>query len=399
MAKLSKRTIDAALPRSGSSYYLWDEQLSGFGVKVLPTGVKRYILKYRAGGGGRAAAQRWLTIGGHGSITCEQARELAKRALFSVASGQDPQAARQQKRQAPRVNDLWARFAADHLPMKKPLTRRDYEAQWETIIGPRLGPKLVSEITGADMDKLHKSLSGAPYRANRTLALCSRMMTLAENWGWRAQNSNPCRHVSKFEERPRTRYLDVDELRSLGAALVDLTRSGRISSQAGNAIKLLLLTGARLNEVLTARWEWIQWDKQIMQLPDSKTGAKPIYLSKGALEVLRQQKTLVGHQAESVFPSRSGAPMVNLAKPWKRVREAAGLPSVRLHDLRHTAASIAVGQGASLAIVGRLLGHNQAQTTLRYAHVAADPALAAAGLISEVVEAALMMQEGGATTA
>jgi integrase len=362
-------------------------------VKVLPTGGKRYVVKYRIGGGGRSAPQRWLTIGAHGSITCEQARELAKKALFAVAGGQDPQAARQEKKQAPRVQDLWDRFAADHLPMKKSLTKRDYEAQWRTIIRPRLGSRRVAEITGADMDRLHKSLSAAPYRANRVLALCSRLMTLAESWGWRAQNSNPCRYVRKFQERARTRYLDAQELKDLGMALTELTRIAAISPQAANAIKLLLLTGARLNELLTSRWEWIQWNEQVLQLPDSKSGPKPVYLSKGALEVLRQQRELVGAETKCVFPSRSGAPMVNLAKPWNRVREAAGLASVRLHDLRHTAASIAVGQGASLVVVGRLLGHNQAQTTLRYAHVAADPALAAAGSISDVVEAALMLEK------
>nr|WP_314444597.1 site-specific integrase [uncultured Sphingomonas sp.] len=209
-------------------------------------------------------------------------------------------------------------------------------------------------------------------------------MSLAEGWGWRPQGTNPCRYVQKYPERSRTRYLTSEELARIGASMRDLVRSGEIQPSAANALKLLLLTGARLNEVLSAKWDWIAWDKQIIALPDSKTGEKPIYLSQAAISVLKSQKESMLSNIY-VFPGRSTGHMVNLRKPWTRLCAHAGIEGVRLHDLRHTAASIAVGQGASLPVVGRLLGHTQAQTTLRYAHVDADPALRAAEKIGDAM--------------
>ncbi len=386
MSKLTKTLVDAAEARASGAYYVWDDAVSGFGVKVLPSGSKRYLVKYRGQGGGRGAPQRWLSLGLHGQLTCEQARLMAKQVLFAVASGKDPQSEKFIQRQAPKVQDLWERFEVDYLPMRKPQTRKDYESEWRRIIAPKLASCAVSDVTRTDMDKLHKSLRERPYRANRVLALCSRLMTLAEAWGWRSQGSNPCRYVQKFEERARARYLSQEELRNVGTALRQLVDAGDVGASAANALRMLLFTGARLNEVLTAKWEWVVWDRSLIALPDSKTGAKPIYLSNGAIDVLVQQRELTKESGSVyIFPGRSKGHMINLTKVWKRVCQSAEIEDVRLHDLRHTAASIAVGQGASLPIIGRLLGHSQAQTTLRYAHVDSDPALQAANLISDVL--------------
>ena len=389
MPKLTKSLIESLVAVDGKPTFAWDT-LSGFGVKVTPGGKKTFVAKYRTNGGGRGAQQRWLTLGQFGHITCEQGRSLAQQALAAVARGEDPQADRQTKRMAPRLTDVWDRFAADQLPMKKPSTQRDYNNQWKDLIAPKFGKQFVGDIKRADVDRFHKSLRDAPYRANRALALFSRLMTLSEHWEWRDQGTNPCKFIEKFKEEGRERYLSTDEIRRIAAAITELTAEKDIWPEIGNAIRLLLLTGARLTEITQAEWEWVNWKQQIIALPDSKTGKKPIYLSAAALELLRhQQANSRDATSEYIFPGqKAGQALVNLRKPWGRICERANIEGVRLHDLRHTAASIAVGQGITLPVIGALLGHSQAQTTLRYAHVDSDPALVAADAIGRMVEQA-----------
>jgi integrase len=389
MARISKRAVDALEAVGSKAAFLWDDRLSGFGVKCLPSGGKRYVLKYRLHGGGRTAPQRWLSLGAHGPLTPDQARELAQQALAAVARGEDPQGAKLDRRQAPTLLNVWERFHQEHLPSKKPQTRYDYEGQWRVLIGPKLGNIRVEQLTRSEVDRLHKSLRQTPYRANRVLALLSRLMTLCEVWELRPSGSNPCRHVQKFKETARTRFLSPLELERLGVAMRELVASRDLSPSAANAIRLLLLTGARLNEVLSARWQWVDFERHLLALPDSKTGAKPVYLSDAALDVLGNQRSNSG-SSQFIFPG-AGAEgrMINLRKPWSRVCERADLDKVRLHDLRHTAASVAVAQGASLPVIGRLLGHSQAQTTNRYAHVDTDPALRAANAIGGAMQSIL----------
>lgn len=389
MAKLTKRVVEA-VESADKPLYLWDDQLAGFGVKVLPNGQRRYLLKYRVGGG-RKAPQRWLMIGTHGAITADQARDIAQQALAAVARGEDPQAQRTAIREAPSVRDLWARYEADHLPRKKASSAKDDRQKWRDHINPALGRKRVTEVTREQVDRLHKGLSDTPYQANRVLALISKLFNLAELWGMRPEGTNPCRHVGKFKEQPRERYLNAEELGRLGAALREGLAAQTETPYMVAAIQLLLLTGARLNEILGARWDWVDWERRVLKLPDSKTGAKPVFLSAPALEVLQNLRALPTSQGSRyVIRGRiNGQPLVNLAKPWARICERAGLGEVRLHDLRHTAASVGVGQGMSLPVIGRLLGHTQASTTQRYAHVDLDPALAAAEQIGAAVSGAL----------
>lgn len=194
---------------------------------------------------------------------------------------------------------------------------------------------------------------------------------------------------SAFESRER--FLSSPELERLGKALRDLVDEGAIWPDVANLIRLLLLTGARRNEVATCEWDWIDWERQVILLPDSKTGAKPLYLGDNAIEVLNSQK-VTSRDPDTVygFPGKKqDAPLVNLSKPWKVICKEAELKDIRIHDLHHTAASIAVGQGVALPIIGRLLGHTQTQTTARYAHVDSDPALAAANAIGDVVGASI----------
>lgn len=389
MPKLTKSLIESLVALDGKPIFAWDV-LSGFGLKVSPSGKGTFVVKYRTNGGGRGAQQRWLTLGQFGHITCEQARSMAQQVLASVARGEDPQAAKSAKRAAPRLNDVWERFAVDQLPLKKPSTRRDYQKQWEDLIAPKFGKLLVRDIKRAEIDHFHKSLRNTPYRANRALALFSRLMTVSEHWEWRDQGTNPCRFIEKFKEEGRERFLNAEEISRVATAINSLTSERDIFPDIGNAIKLLLLTGARLTEILEAKWAWVDWKLQILALPDSKTGKKPIYLSTAAIELLRlQQKASRDPNSEYIFPGQvAGKPLVNLRKPWGRICQRANIDGVRLHDLRHTAASIAVGQGITLPVIGALLGHSQAQTTLRYAHVDSNPALIGADAIGRMVSEA-----------
>lgn len=209
--------------------------------------------------------------------------------------------------------------------------------------------------------------------------------------GCRPDGTNPCRHIEKYKEHPRQRYLTNAELVRLGAALAELEAKTSHGVYAAAAIKLLLLTGARVSEVLQARWEWVNWQRSSIVLPDSKTGPKSLFLSGPALAILRDLSARP-QASTSTFIIKGrlpGKPLVNLAKSWKALCAAAELDGVRIHDLRHTAASVGVGRGFSLPIIGRLLGHSQPQTTNRYAHVDGDPALQAVNAIGETIGLAL----------
>jgi integrase len=396
MGRLSKKFVES-LRTAESPFFAWDDQLAGFGIKVLPTGRRKYVCKYRLGGG-RAGRDRWYLIGTHGQITCEEARGIAVQILAAVARGEDPQSERLQARSAPTVFDLWQRYETEHLPRKKIRSGIDDRQKARDHILPIIGHLRVADLSRSDVSALHRRLASRPYQANRVLALLSKMLSLSEAWGYRPDATNPCRHVEKFTERPRQRYLSNEELGRLGCALSDLRAKQRLGAPAVSAIKLLLLTGARVSEILKAEWKWVDLERSCIWLPDSKTGPKTIFLSEASLAVLRELQ--IGSQPfESVFVIEGRSKdkrLSSLAKPWRIICQAARLHDVRLHDLRHTAASVGVGQGISLEIVGRLLGHTQAQTTQRYAHVDRSPALKAINSIGEAIGLAL---ETGAAAA
>lgn len=389
--KLTKRRIEDAQCNPTKPTYLWDTTLAGFGVKVLQSGKKNYIYKFRAYGGGRSARTRWATIGRYGVIPLESARNIAREFATAVARGEDPQADKLAKREAPTLGDLWRRFDAGDMKRLKPATKRDYHSLWRNILEPNLGKRRVADISRADVDSMHSALSATPYQANRSVAVLSRMMTLAEIWEWRQQGTNPCRYVRRHSEGKRERYMSQQELKRFGATLVSLVDNGLIWPDMANLFRLLLLVGARRSEISNCEWDWIDWNRRIIALPDSKTGAKPLFLSHEALSVLESQKITTRHQSSRfVFPGmKASQSIVNLAKPWKIICDEAELDDLRIHDLRHTAASVAVGQGVALPIIGRLLGHTQTQTTARYAHVDADPALKAADTIGQALGAAI----------
>jgi integrase len=384
--KITKRSVDALKAAAdGAEAVLWDTELRGFGARVQRGGAKSYVLHYRAGGG-RGAPLRKLTIGRHGSPwTPETARKEAKTLLGIIEDGADPAADKMARREAPTITELAERFLAEHAEAKrKGSTAAEYKRLLDKIILPALGKRKVADVTRADMTKLHHASRAAPYQANRVLAVLSKIFNLAERWGLRADGSNPCRHVEKFAERKRERMLSPAELARLGDALA--AHDG--SPYAVAAVKLLVFTGARLGEVLGLKWEWIDFERGEARLPDSKTGAKTLHLPPPALAVLVGLPRLDGNPYV-IAGAKEGAALVNLEKPWRAIRKPAGLDDVRLHDLRHAFASVAASSGMGLPIIGKMLGHTQAATTARYAHLASDPVKAAAAAVAGKIAAAM----------
>src|SRR6266700_3719392 len=397
--KITKRSFDALnLTAGGAEAVLWDTELKGFGVRVQRGGAKSYVLHYRVGTG-RGAPLRKLTIGRHGSPwTPETARKEAKTLLGMIEDGADPAADKMARREAPTIAELAERFLAEHADAKrKGSTAAEYRRLLDKIILPALGKRKVADVTRADVTKLHHANRATPYQANRVLAVLSKMLNLAERWGLRPDGSNPCRHVEKFAERKRERMLSPAELARLGDSLA--AHDG--APYAVAAVKLLVFTGARLGEVLGLKWEWIDFELGEARLPDSKTGAKTLHLPPPALAVLAGLPRLDGNPYV-IAGAKVGVALVNLEKPWRAIRNPAGLDDVRLHDLRHAFASVAASSGMGLPIIGKMLGHTQPATTARYAHLASDPVKAAATAVANKIAAAMAggsgdTRKGGAT--
>jgi integrase len=387
--RLTKRIVESTQPTS-NDVILMDTDLTGFGLKVTPKGRRSYFLYYRT----KSGTQRRPNIGQHGPLTCEQAREIAKDWLADVAKGGDPSQDRKSTRLAPTVAEVCQRFMDEHSgPRNKGGTAYNYQRLIDRFIIPALGTRKITEITRPDVEKLHRDLRKTPYQANRLLGLISKIMNMAEYWGYRAEHTNPTHRVQKYPESKRQRYLSGEEIASLAATLNEAEQTQSEPGPVIAAIRLLLLTGCRMSEILTLRWEHVDFDQGWLALPDSKTGAKHVHLNGAALDVL--QALVREPDNPHVIPGAvPGQHLVNLEKPWRRIRKKAGLEDVRLHDLRHTYASIAAGLGQGLHMIGQLLGHSQAATTHRYAHLAADPIKAATDEIGAKISG-LMGQPSG----
>lgn len=380
MAKLTKRVVDAA--ESGERRMkIWDETLPGFGLLVLPSGRKSYIVQYRIG-----RRSRRLTLGAHGVLTPQQARSLAMDALAQVRAGGDPLEERQKRQRAATIRELSRRYLVEHAEVKKkPSSVVSDRRLFEKCILPRLGNVPVPELSRADVGALYHALRKTPGQANRAIALLSKMLNLAEGWGRRPDASNPCRHIERYPENPREVFLSAEELGRLGEALRGLVSEGKIPLEASVAVRLLVLTGARRGEILNLQWSHVDEENRCLRLPDSKTKAKTIPLNDEALAVLGE----LSRRAFWVVPTAAGDTPISLSKPWSRIRTRAELLHVRLHDLRHTHASLLAGAGYSLPIIGRILGHKTPTTTARYAHLADDPVRRATQSAGALASAAL----------
>jgi integrase len=370
MPKLTKRTVDALEPEA-KDYFVWDTLIAGFGVRIMPSGAKTYQAQYRKGG-----RTRRISLGRHGTITVEQARLLAKEVLGDVAKGENPAEDIAQHRKAPTVAALCERFFQAHVMERcKPSTQGEYRRAIDMFINPALGNFKLVDLERKDVAELHHKFRDKPYQANRTLGVLSKMFNLAEIWGLRPDGSNPCRHVPKYREHKRERYLSQVELQRLGNVLADAELNGTETPHIIAAFRLLILTGCRLGEIQTLQWGFIT--DQGMELPDTKTGARRIPLPSAARAVLSTLARVDGNPYV-IVGKIAGKHATDFQHPWRRIRERAGLTGVRIHDLRHTYASNAVSSGMPIQMVGRLLGHTQIQTTMRYAHLADDPVKQAA---------------------
>ena len=370
MPKLTKRRIDALAPQA-RDYFEWDAEVSGFGVRVLPSGVKSYLVQYRAGG-----RTRRVSIGKHGTLTVDAARKRARDLLGRVAKGDDPARRIAVHRRAPTVAALCERFLKDHVAERcKPTTQGEYRRAVDLFVKPAMGAFKLVDVTRADVARLHHAHRDKPYQANRTLGVLSKMFNLAEVWGLRPDGSNPCRHVPKYPEKKRERFLSDAELSRLVATLAECEAEGSETPFVVAAFRLLILTGCRLGEVQTLRWEHVKGG--VIELPDSKTGARRIPLNAQARAVLDALPRAPG-AAFVIAGATPDGHVTDLQKPWRRIRARAGLDGVRIHDLRHTYASRLVSRGETIQMVGKLLGHTQLQTTMRYAHLADDPVRQAA---------------------
>lgn len=384
MAKVTKRTVDAFKPAADRDLLLWDDELPGFGVRCRPSGAKTYFLKYRTAGG----RQRWLTIGAHGPLTPDQARARALREKASVGDGNDPSGDRQRKRREATVAAVADRYLAEHVAAhNKPSTAAEVCRIVETRIKPQLGAIKVPDLTRTDIKAWHQSMSATPYEANRALAYCSKMMSLAAgDWGLR--ESNPCAGIKRFPERKRERFFADDELAKIGNALAAAERDSTETHGFILLVRLLATTGMRLGEALALQWADVDLPGRAIRLRDAKAGARTVHLGVAAVTLLDAAKAATGYVVHGLDPSAPlSAPSAE--KAWARLREHAGIPDGRLHDLRHSVGTFAALAGANAFVVRDLLGHRTLAMTGRYVERAADMVRATADSVSNRVAAAM----------
>lgn len=377
------------LPARGNKIH-WDDQVRGFGVRVTAAGAKSYILSYCT----RAGRERRFTIGRHPDWKVTAARTEAAEWKRRVRSGEDPLADLEAERMAPTVADLCERFEAEHLPKKRASTQRDYRQQISKDILPTLRNHRVADLTFSDVDRLHRTISKrAPIHANRVVAMLSKMLSLAIKWGW--CTDNPAKGIERNHEEKRERYLSGHELARLAAALAE-----HEDQQAANIFRLLLLTGARKGEVLTARWSQFDLQAGVWSKPASGTKQrKPhvVPLSAPARQLLRGLWESGDSAVTYVFPARRGGKEYRVAvnDNWRRICVTAGITDCRIHDMRHSFASILASSGMSLPIIGRMLGHSSPTTTARYSHLHDDPLRIAAERVGAVVSPPSDGPQGG----
>jgi integrase len=412
-AKITKRVVDAA-QRQLATYLLRDSEVKGFVLVVTPAGAKSYAVDYCAGSG-RGAPKRRLTIGKHGSPwTPETAWAEAKRLLAEVAAGRDPAKAREAERKGLTLDELIDLYLAEGVAHKKPLTLKVDRGRIKHHLRPLLGKLRVDRIGRAEIERMRDAVtlgktaekvgsgkkrrpgsiaSGGKGAAAQCVALVSAIFAFANERGICA--ANPARGVKKAPVRKLERFLSEVEIARLAAALdAEAQRNGNPYPSA--AIKLLL-TGCRRGEIVNLRWEHVDFAHQCLRLPDSKTGAKVVYLNAPARALLQSLPHMEGNPR--VIPgTRVESASAVIDKVWPSVRKAAGLADVRLHDLRHSFASVGAAGGLSLPIIGALLGHKHATTTARYAHLSADPLRAANDTVGARIAAAMNRKPGATET-
>ena len=381
---LSNRAVEKLTVERDTVF--WDRELTGFGVRVYPSGGKVYVAQARGPSGPKR-----VTVGRHGVIGAEQARQRAALVIARVKAGEppvpDPLAAKHGA--GPTVGELAERFLEEYAAVRyKPGTLAWTRTVVRRYIVPEFGKLALAAVERTQVRELHHRLSHAPSIANMVVRTLSLMYRLAEDWGLVPEGCNPCRSVVKYPQRKRERFLTDEEFTRLGQVLDDVETEGGASPATVAAIRLLMLTGCRKSEILTLRWEHVALDAGELRLPDSKTGARVISLPPMAVKLLAGLPR--DPDSPWVIPGRyPGTHLRDLTDAWKVIRTRAALDDVRIHDLRHSFASRALALGESLPMIGKLLGHSQVETTARYAHLARDSVYESAARIAVSLDADL----------
>jgi integrase len=390
VAKLTKRLAEATtVPAAGESW-VWDTEVRGLGLKLTPGGRRVFFVKYRVPG---VRATKKLQLGPFGPLTVDQARLEAKRVLGDVATGVDPARERARGKAAPLLAEALDQYLADHKGRWKPRTSAEYTRQANDIIKPALGTLRVQDVTRESIAAVVRRLQPTPILANRVLALLSAFFTWTIKSGIRPDELNPCRYHPRHVERGRKRFLTGEELMRLGEALRQ-AELGEWTDEADEklptaawqslaAIRLLLFTGCRRNEILDLRWSEVDFARGLLLLRDTKTEESVRPLSAPARAIL--EGLTRGNPADRVLAGTRGR-RHDLIPAWYAVRRVAKIPDVRLHDLRHTVASRSQHAGHSLLITGSLLGHRDLATTKKYAHLIPEPLQAAADHVFQEID-------------
>lgn len=340
----------------------WDDGIRGLGVRIYPSGRKAFVLSYRTAG-----RKRLMALGDYGELTWAQAQYAARRALAAIREGSDPLEAKRLEITAPTVKAL----AEQYLEYSKAHKRswKDDESRIRRHILPQWGSRKAKAVMPSEVAALHSRIGRtARYEANRTLALVHNLFEKASVWGFVDEgHPNPARNVEKFREHKRDRWVRPDELPALIKQI-----NHHPNTYVRAALWLYLLTGVRKSELLQARWDEIDWQRAELRLGETKAGRTHyIPLSGPAIELLHDLPRREGNPY--VLPgAREGHHLVNIAKPWRQVREVAGVPDIRLHDLRRTVGSWMAQAGNSLHLIGRVLNHSNASTTAVYARFGED---------------------------
>lgn len=384
MPKLIKSLIDNSLPKE-KDYIVWDSEIKGFGCRILPSRKKTYVFHYRAP---LTKKSSYIKIGIHGNLTVDEARTKAKGLAFSIASENDP---KEQKKKATMdqklsitFKEFWEIFTEKHINIKhKPSSIRSNASRINKYIIPFFEKKKISEIHQDDILKFTDILSHVKGTCSKCLTLLSTAFEKAELWGYRVKNTNPCKGVYKQPDKKMERFLGDTELKKLEEILENRQHNSKSSPYTLASIWMLLYTGCRESEVLTLKWKDVHLEDGYLYLEDSKVGVITIPLNEKAKEIIRSLEK----KEDNPYVFCGGVPGQHLKETkttWRKVRELAGIPDVRLHDLRHSFASFALKKGVDLYTVSKLLGHKNITTTTRYAHLELDHLKKATNIVAEV---------------
>jgi integrase len=387
MLRLTEAIVESLAP-DGRDRFVFDARQPGFAIRITPSGTKIFTVQGYVNG-----RKRRVTVGYYPNVSVAQARELALQALADMRRGNDPIIERKTRLAAAKAGEMTVaqladKWLADYVkPKLKPHTQRDYQQLLRQHILPALGQLSVAHIGRDDVVRLHVAMEKIPRRANYALATLRALLNFAIELGLRPTGSNPGRGIKPYRENKRERFLAEAEIAKAADAITAAEQAGTLGPHGAAGLRLCLFTGARSGEITAIEWSHIDWQRRLIRLPDSKTNEpRTIHLSEPALEVLKGLPRIGPYV---VAGGRPGEAYQSLRRAWISIRNRVGLDDVRLHDLRHSYASLAASKGISLQTIGKLLGHRDPQTTARYSHLATDAVAAVNDQLGEAISAAI----------